>query len=969
MAGWLWSMLRRIFDPSEREVARHRQRIERINALEPELEQLTDERLAQKTDEFKRRLADGETLDDILEEAFAAVREAAKRTIGQRHFDVQVIGAIVLHQGKIAEMKTGEGKTLTATMPLYLHALTGRGVHLVTTNDYLVKWQSEWMGDIFRFLGLTCGYIQHDMDAPERKEMYACDITYMENSELGFDYLRDNMALHPDHLVLRDLYYAIVDEVDSILVDEARTPLIISGMPEQATKLYETVDAMVTSLREGETEDYTVDEKARTAALTDAGVGRVERTLGITNLAAPESLEIAHHVNASLKARYIFKGDVDYVVKEGEVIIVDEFTGRLQPGRRYSDGLHQAIEAKEGVKVEMERQTVARITYQNFFRMYEILAGMTGTAKTEEPEFLKIYGMPVVIIPTNMPMIRLDHPDVVYKTEEAKFRGITNEIFQCHARGQPALVGTRSVDVSEMLGERLSPDKLQLAAVVMLMQQSLQSKDGLDKETREKYLQTLRTPLAELNIGHIRHMSRDLGVPLKATDPQNIPALAATLDLGEQDDTRLRAALENGIPHNVLNAKYHEQEAQIIAEAGRPGAVTVATNMAGRGVDIVLGGKPEDPSGAFNPEYDDVVAIGGLHILGTERHESRRIDNQLRGRSGRQGDPGSSRFCLSLEDELMRLFGPQRFGALLNAWPEEEAVGAKLVSRQIENAQKKVEIRNFGIRKDVVKYDDVMDTQRKLMYGERRRVLKGEDLSDTIQSMLDQTVAGVLRTHADPQLHPDDWDLDGLYQGLCNAVPGIEERLSREQFNRIPQDELEDELKRVVREASAEREAAIGPELMRDIERSILLRVIDMRFMTHINEMEQLYEYIHLRAYAQTDPFIAYQQEAYSFFESLKQGIAEDVTRLLFVAEVAVEQRERASDIQKSRGGQVGADEGTRKPIRVEKQPGRNAPCPCGSGKKYKKCCMVRETQVASDDGDGDGDSPKPQRKKRRQKR
>ncbi|MFQ5809205.1 MAG: DEAD/DEAH box helicase, partial [Armatimonadota bacterium] len=428
MAGAVLSTLRRVVDPNEREIARHRRRVEQVNALEPEFEALTDEQLVEKTEELKGRLADGETLDDILEEAFAAAREAAKRTIGQRHYDVQVVGAIVLHEGKIAEMRTGEGKTLTATMPLYLHALTGRGVQLVTTNDYLVKWQSEWMGEIFRFLGLTCGYIQHDMDAPERKAMYECDITYVENSELGFDYLRDNMAVHPDHLVLRDLYYAIVDEVDSILVDEARTPLIISGLPEQATKLYETVDALVTSLREGETEDYTVDEKARTAALTDRGVGRVERALGIDNLSAPENLEIAHHVNASLKARYIFKRDVDYVVKDGEVIIVDEFTGRLQPGRRYSDGLHQAIEAKEGVKVEMERQTVARITYQNFFRMYDLLAGMTGTAKTEEAEFSKIYGMPVVVIPTNEPMIRVDHPDVVYKTEEAKFRGITNEI-------------------------------------------------------------------------------------------------------------------------------------------------------------------------------------------------------------------------------------------------------------------------------------------------------------------------------------------------------------------------------------------------------------------------------------------------------------------------------------------------------------------------------------------------------------
>ncbi|MFQ6132979.1 MAG: preprotein translocase subunit SecA [Armatimonadota bacterium] len=950
-------LVKRVFDPNEREVVRLRRRADEITALEPEIQALSDKQLAAKTDEFRERLAAGETLDDLLNEAFAVVREAAIRTLGQRPFDVQVMGGIVLHQGKIAEMKTGEGKTLTATMPLYLNALTGKGAHLVTTNDYLVKWQSEWMGQIFRFLGLSVGYIQHDMDAPERRESYLCDITYVNNSELGFDYLRDNMAVHPDHLVLRDLHYAIVDEVDSILVDEARTPLIISGMPEKSSRLYERVSEVVTGLVGGDEKqhkaaeeagssecdhwEYTVDEKGRNASLTERGVSRVERALGIDDLSSPQNLEIAHLVNAALKANYIFKRDVDYVVKDGEVIIVDEFTGRLQPGRRYSDGLHQAIEAKEGVRVEMERQTVASITYQNFFRLYDKLAGMTGTAKTEEPEFLKIYNMPVTVIPTNRPMIRVDQPDVVYKTEEAKFRGIVSEILRLHARGQPVLVGTRSIEVSEMLSERLAPEPLQLAALATLLQGEIQhNANGLDREKRDKYVELLRTPIPQLQRSQLRPVTRDLGIEMNLGADHNLAAVGRILGVETEHLARLQHALENGIPHNVLNAKYHEQEAQIIAEAGRPGAVTIATNMAGRGVDIMLGGKPAEGE-EVAPDYEKVKQAGGLYVLGTERHESRRIDNQLRGRSGRQGDPGESRFFISLEDELMRLFGPERFGRLLASWPEEEAVENRMVTRSIESAQKKVEMRNFEIRKHTLKYDDVMNTQRALIYEQRQKVLMGADITNTVRDMLDRTVAHVVKQYADPQIHPTDWELPAMYDLLCQTIPGIEERLTLEDVQAFENDEITERVEQVVHDMYDQREREIGPELLRDIERSVLLRVIGMRWMNHLQEMDYLREAVHLRAYGQQDPLIAYQKESYDYFQALLRSMAEDVVRLLFTVEVAVEQRQHAEDMQEGRGAHVEAeDEGARKPFVAAKQPRRNDPCPCGSGRKYKKCCM-----------------------------
>ncbi|MFQ6098446.1 MAG: hypothetical protein ACE5O2_12040, partial [Armatimonadota bacterium] len=686
--------------------------------------------------------------------------------------------------------------------------------------DYLVKWQAQWMGQVYEFLGLTVGYIQPDMDPHERRKMYACDITYVENSELGFDYLRDNMAFHKDELVLRDLYYAIVDEVDSILIDEARTPLIISGMPTETSDDFRRVSDIIKTLRgfderklagvmeqdrvraiEESGADYSYDEKRHVVALTDKGYQRVEAALGVTGL--EQDLELNHIVNACLKAHVLFHRDKEYVVKDGEVIIVDEFTGRLQPGRRYSDGLHQAIEAKEGVKVEMERQTIATITYQNFFRLYEHLAGMTGTAKTEEPEFTSIYGMRVVVIPTNKPMIRIDHPDVVYKTEEAKFRGIAAEILQLYARQQPVLVGTRSVEVSEMLSERLAPDRLQLAAVVRLLQDALRDNPDIDREDADKYREILYRPLAELNLGHLRKMARQLGVPLRATDEANVRRLAELLGIQEDHLPRLRQALQEGIPHNVLNAKYHEQEAQIIAEAGRLGAVTIATNMAGRGVDIVLGGKPEDPDKDFNPEYEDVKALGGLHILGTERHESRRIDNQLRGRSGRQGDPGSSRFYLSLEDELWRLFGGQRIAGWLKSWPEEEPIENRMVTRSIENAQKKVETMHFGVRRDVLKYDDVMDVQRKLIYGERRKILLGDDMMPIIEGLINRMVDGLLQAHADPRLKRDDWDLPGLWEALANIAPAAADRMARQEFRALAGPALEDALDELVAEAFA----------------------------------------------------------------------------------------------------------------------------------------------------------------------
>ncbi|MDI6907418.1 MAG: preprotein translocase subunit SecA [Thermoanaerobacterales bacterium] len=878
------------FDDNAREVKRLSRVVEEINALEDEMRALSDEDLAAKTAYFRERLDNGETLDDILPEAFAVVREASRRVLDMRHFDVQLMGGIALHQGRIAEMKTGEGKTLVATMPAYLNALTGRGVHVVTVNDYLARRDSEWMGQIYRYLGLSVGLIVHGLDHRQRREAYAADITYGTNNEFGFDYLRDNMALHPEEVVQRDLYYAIVDEVDSILIDEARTPLIISGQGQKSTDLYHTFARLVPKLRAGV--DYTVDEKARTVAITEEGTAKVEKALNIDNLADDRNIELMHHLNQALRAHALMKRDRDYVVKDGKVIIVDEFTGRLMFGRRYSEGLHQAIEAKEGVAVERESQTLATVTFQNYFRMYEKLAGMTGTAATEEDEFRKIYKLDVVVIPTNKEMIRRDLPDVIYKTERAKFNAVVEEIAERHATGQPVLVGTISIEKSEILSEMLR---------------------------------------------------------------------------------------RRGIPHQVLNAKFHEKEAEIVAQAGRKGAVTIATNMAGRGTDILLGGNPAflakqemrrrgyppelvAEAAEFGPcteevaearrvfrelhqefkkvtdaEHDEVVALGGLHIVGTERHESRRIDNQLRGRCGRQGDPGTTQFFVALEDDLMRLFGGDNIAGLMERLKIEEDIPLEhgLISRSLESAQKKVENRNFSMRKHVLEYDDVINQQRELIYRQRRQVLTGEDLRPVIGQMMDEIVGRAVDTYAAESLHPEEWNLAGLLDYAAQVfLPNHDLRV--EDIESLNRDELRSFLQEKAAVAYEAREAELGAETLREIERLILLRIVDEKWMDHLDAMDQLREGIGLRAYGQKDPLVEYKFESYEMFQNMIAAIQEDVVRYLFRVRVAVQPQERRQVVE-NRG--AGAEEGPRQPVRREKKVGRNDPCPCGSGKKYKKCC------------------------------
>ncbi len=882
-------VLRALFDDNAREIKKLQRTVDVINSLEPEMRRLSDSQLRAKTDEFKARLKAGETLDDLLPEAFAVVREAARRVLGMRPFDVQLMGGIVLHQGRIAEMKTGEGKTLVATMPAYLNALTGRGVHIVTVNDYLARRDSEWMGGIYRFLGLSVGLIVHGLDIPERQRAYRADVTYGTNNEFGFDYLRDNMALHASELVQRELYYAIIDEVDSILIDEARTPLIISGPAEKPTDLYYRIARIIPKLQPGV--DYQVDEKAHTVALTESGVRKVEKLLGIDNLS--EDLELAHHVYQGLRAHALMKRDRDYVVKDGKVIIVDEFTGRLMFGRRYSDGLHQAIEAKEGVKIERESQTLATITFQNYFRMYEKLAGMTGTAATEEEEFRKIYGLDVVVIPTHKPMIRVDHPDVVYRTEKGKFEAVVEEIAACHARGQPVLVGTVSIEKSEMLSQMLR---------------------------------------------------------------------------------------KRGIPHQVLNAKYHEQEAKIIAQAGRVGMVTIATNMAGRGTDILLGGNPEylakeellkrgypshvvAEAAEYGPpsseevarareeyrklvaefkkqtdaEHEKVVALGGLHVIGTERHESRRIDNQLRGRAGRQGDPGSSRFYVSLEDDLMRLFGSDSIAGLMDKLGMDDSapITHPLVTRAIEAAQKKVESRNFEIRKHVLEYDDVINQQREVIYSQRRRVLLGEDLRETIKDMIAKVISSLVARHTGESKYPEDWDLAGLIASSEQLFlpPG---KVRAEDLAALGSRERIEEF--LFNEALAQwraREEEFGSENMRELERLIMLRVVDAKWMDHIDAMDQLRQGIGLRAYGHSDPLVEYKLEAYAMFQEMIASIQEDVVRYLFrvrLQPLPEERRPRQLFLNRGEG------EGAPQPRR-QRRVGRNDPCPCGSGKKYKRCC------------------------------
>ncbi|MCI7056279.1 MAG: preprotein translocase subunit SecA [Selenomonas bovis] len=851
-------------DNNDKYIAEYRSVVDRINALEPKMQGLTDDKLVGMTRQFKERLAAGETLDDLLPEAFAVVREGSRRVLGMRHFDVQLIGGMCLHDGRIAEMRTGEGKTLVATLPVYLNALTGKGVHMVTVNDYLAKRDSEWMGRLYRFLGLSVGLIAHDMDFPERKFAYGCDVTFGTNNEFGFDYLRDNMVIDERQMVQRPLHYAIVDEVDSILIDEARTPLIISGPGQKSTDIYVKMAHAVATLKEGT--DYKVDEKQKTISPADSAVPKIEKLIGVKNLYAPENIEYSHCFMAALRAKALMKRDRDYIVKDGEVVIVDEFTGRVMPGRRFSDGLHQAIEAKEGVKVQRESQTLATITFQNYFRMYDKLAGMTGTAKTEEDEFLKIYNLPVIVVPTNKPVRRIDYPDVIYKTKRAKYKAVGQAVSEIHAKGQPTLIGTTSITQSEELSDIL------------------------------------------------KHL---------------------------------------GIPHNVLNAKNHEKEAQIIADAGQKGAVTIATNMAGRGTDIKLG--------------EGVAELGGLFIIGTERHESRRIDNQLRGRAGRQGDPGASRFFLSLEDDLLRLFASDRITKIMDklGMEEDEPIEHKIITNSIEHAQKKVEARNFDIRKHVLEYDDVMNQQREVMYGERRKILMGENLKDNILSMVNHIIKTEMDQYANEKLYPEEWTLDGLIED-AEKIYAPQGKLKKEELAEMSRDGLKETLESVALEGYNQRELLFGEENMRELEKVVMLRVVDSKWMEHLDHMDMLREGINLRAYGQRNPLAEYKIEALNMFEEMEGAIMDQIASLMYHVSIVTPEQQQAMQAeaqkrraeqeiakqrgqlqdhlrsaQASHGDEVSAAEAQKKaPLTADgKKVGRNDPCPCGSGKKYKNCC------------------------------
>ena len=914
-------LLKKLFGTSsEKELRAIKPIVDKIEALDGEYSKLTDEQLKAKTPEFKQRIANGESLDDILPEAFAACREAAWRVLGMKPYRVQLIGGIILHQGRIAEMKTGEGKTLVATLPAYLNALAGEGVHIVTVNDYLAKRDSEWMGKVYRSLGLTVGLVIHNIQPKDRKASYAADITYGTNNEFGFDYLRDNMAIYATEMVQRGHAFAIVDKEDSILIDEARTPLIISGQGDKSTQLYTVVDAFVAKLKgqrvasvdtkEEEDPDldadYVGDEKARTVTLTARVIANAEQQFQVANLADPENTTLSHHINQAIRARGLMRRDIDYVVKDGEVIIVDEFTGRLMYGRRYSEGLHQAIEAKEGVTVARESKTLATITFQNYFRLYGKLSGMTGTAMTEEEEFGTIYSLDIVEIPTNKPVQRVDHPDVVYKTEAGKFRAIVNQIEECHKKGQPVLVGTISIEKSEELSAMLK---------------------------------------------------------------------------------------KRGIKHNVLNAKFHEKEAEIVAQAGKLGAVTVATNMAGRGTDIMLGGNAEYLAKAelrkaglsdeliaestgyadtdneeilnarkmfaeaeakykdeIKAEADQVRAAGGLFILGTERHESRRIDNQLRGRAGRQGDPGESRFYLSLEDDIMRLFGSERVMGMMEKLgvDEDTPIDAKILSNAIENAQKQVESRNFQTRKTVLEYDDVMNTQRKVIYEQRRKVLDGENLKESVQAMLSTVISTEVQAHMGELKHMDAEN----WREVCAQFRGLflrpdEFKFTDEELQQYDAQALTDLLQERASDIYARKEAELGEPLMRELERVMMLRVVDEYWMDNIDAMQELRQGIGLRAYGQNDPVVAYKKEGYEMFESMIAAIQAETIRRIFLARVQVGattvKRERVAKVT---GESAGSDGTVKKqPVKKGQKVGRNDPCPCGSGKKYKKCCGMHEDE------------------------
>ena len=901
---------------SQREIKKFMPQVDAVMALEDEYRQLSDEALKAKTADFKARLQNGETLDDILVEAFATCREAADRVLGMRPYRVQVIGGIVLHQGRIAEMKTGEGKTLVAILPAYLNALSGKGVHIVTVNDYLAKRDSEWMGKVYRYLGLSVGLIIHGLTAAQRREAYAADITYCTNNELGFDYLRDNMAIYKQEMVQRGHNFVIVDEVDSILIDEARTPLIISGQGEASTKLYEMADFFVSRLKkmvfastdEKEEQDqydcdYIVDEKARTVSLTAKGIAKAEEYFQVENLSDPENTTLAHHINQAMKARGLMKRDIDYVVKDGQVIIVDEFTGRLMYGRRYNEGLHQAIEAKEGVTVANESKTLATITFQNFFRLYAKLSGMTGTALTEAEEFMGIYDLDVIEIPTNKPVARIDHPDVVYKTEAGKFRAVIRQIKECHEKGQPVLVGTISIEKSEILSKMLKKE---------------------------------------------------------------------------------------GVPHNVLNAKHHEKEAEIVAQAGKLGAVTIATNMAGRGTDIMLGGNAEylalndlrksgmaeeliveanAYSETENPEIlaarrayqeayekhkaeiskeaEQVRAAGGLFIVGTERHESRRIDNQLRGRAGRQGDPGETRFYLSLEDDVMRLFGSDRIKGMMETMglDEDTPIDAKILSGAIENAQKNVESRNYQTRKNVLEYDDVMNTQRKVIYGQRSQVLEGEDLQSQVAHMMEVVAERNVYAAFGEQPHISRSDFLSLlshFDGIC--FPKGAWSYTDEALSTLTKEQAAADLLAIMKTYYQKKEAALTSPVMRELERVVTLRVVDEYWMDHLDAMTDLRQGIGLRAYGQNDPVVEYKREGYEMFENMIDSIREEIVRRMFLVQVKPQteiKREKVAKVT-SEGG-AGDKTVKRQPQVRKAKVGRNDPCPCGSGKKYKNCCLDKD--------------------------
>ena len=896
----MFEFLRKLLAGSnEGEIKKLMKIVEQINAFEPQTKALTDDQLRGKTAEFRAQLENGKTLDDLLPEAYAVVREATRRVLGKRHFDVQLIGGIVLHQGRIAEMKTGEGKTQTALLPAYLNALTGKGVHIVTVNDYLAKYQGEWMSQVYNFLGMSVGLILHDMPNDQRKRSYAADVTYGTNNEFGFDYLRDNMVIYANQRVQRELNFAIVDEVDSILIDEARTPLIISGRGDKPTEMYAIADRFVKTLKAEV--DYTRDEKLKAVNFTEEGAAKAEKHFNVENLSDIANTDLNHYLIQALKANTMMKRDVDYVVREGEVVIVDEFTGRLMTGRRYSDGLHQAIEAKEGVKVARENRTLATITFQNYFRMYSKLSGMTGTAKTEEDEFRGIYNLDVVQIPTNRPMIRVDKNDLLFKSVAAKYNALCDEIVNIHKTGQPILVGTVSVEKSEIISKMLD---------------------------------------------------------------------------------------RRGVKHVVLNAKYHEREAEIVAQAGKEGAVTIATNMAGRGTDILLGGNPEflarnemrrmqytdevieEAAGGNEnvPEeikaarevwnellskykrdtdaaHDRVVKLGGLVILGTERHESRRIDNQLRGRAGRQGDPGSSRFFVSFEDDLMRLFGSDRLKPMVDKLlPDNEGLEHSALSKQIENAQKRVEGRNYDTRKHVLQYDDVMNTQRQVIYGQRRAVLDGVDIHENIMQMIDAIVRDSCTLQIADNADPMDWDVKGLGEYLEHVClkPGQVQQ-AFENLTEMTREGMIKQLTQLARDFYAEREAYVkeaGAD-MREIERVVLLGAVDNRWMDHIDAMDRLREGIGLRAYGQRDPVVEYKTEGYQMFEEMVHLIQEDTLRKLYFFELqrAPERKQVAQPVTTN----VDASENAKRPIRVQKKIGRNDPCPCGSGKKYKYCCGKEE--------------------------